>query len=31
MDAIIDLIDNKQESSKLKYKHVEELERLYGG
>jgi len=31
MDTIIDLIDNKQESSKLKYNHVQELERLYGG
>ena len=30
MNAIIDLIDNKQESSELKYKYVEELEHLYG-
>lgn len=30
MNMIVNLIDNKQESSELKYKYVEELERLYG-
>ncbi len=30
MNMIVNLIDNKQDSSELKYKYVEELERLYG-